>query len=515
MPKDTYMDSRRENNKRIAKNTGVLYLRTLITIPVSLYTSRIILGILGIEDYGIYNTVATIVIFFSFINTAMSAGTQRFLNYELGRNDLPAAKRVFGMSMTIYIIFALAVVALLETVGLWFLNARLNIPAERMEAANWVYQFSILSFCIQMIRIPYEATVIAHERMSFFAYLSIADVLLKLSVALLLLVSGGDKLIVYAALNVAVVALLLFVYKAYCSHRFDIARYRWLWDVSLFRKMASFSGWTFCSAAANMGVQQGTNIFLNLFYGVALNAAMGVVSQASNAIYHFVYSFQTAFYPSIIKSYAAGNKAYFEDLLFKTSKYSYFLLFIISLPMLLCCDFVMDVWLSADRVPQYAADLCRLTLISMLIESAASPFWIAIQATGKIRGYQLLTSSLMLLNLPLMYLALWVGMSPLSVLVVRILVDVLLFFARLVYVERQLSVSVRNYLLQVVIRLLAVTLAAASLSWLVHVRWDGWPGLFVTTATSIASVSVAIYLFGLRSGERTTIIHSLQQFVKR
>jgi O-antigen/teichoic acid export membrane protein len=326
---------------------------------------------------------------------------------------------------------------------------------------------------------------------------------------------GGDKLITYGGLSVFIVVLLFFVCHFYSVRRFPITHYRWLWDGLLFSKMASFSGWTFCSAAANIGVQQGTNIFLNLFYGVALNAAMGVVGQVSGTIYRFVSSFQTALYPSIIKSYAAGNKEYFEDLLFKASKYSYFLLFVISLPMLLCCDFVMDVWLSADRVPQYAAGLCRLMLISMLIESSASPFWIAIQATGKIRGYQLLTSSLVLLNLPLMYLALWAGMSPLSVLVVRILVDVLLFFIRLSYAGRQLSVSVRDYLRQVILRLLVVTLIAAPLPWLIHVRWDGWPGLLATTITSIACVSVSIYLFGLRSGERTTVIHSLQRIVKR
>jgi O-antigen/teichoic acid export membrane protein len=509
------MNSRQENNKRIAKNTGVLYLRTLITIPVSLYTSRVILGILGIDDYGIYNTVGTIVVFFSFINTAMSSATQRFLSYELGGENMPAAKRIFSMSMTIYMLFSLVVVLLLETVGLWFLNTELNIPSERMVAANWVYQFSILSFCIQMLRIPYEATIIAYERMSFYAYLNIADVLLKLLVVLLLFVGGGDKLIAYAGLNMGIAVLLFLIYKFYCSHQFAIARYQWLWDTRLYRKLVSFSGWSFCSAAANMGVQQGGNIFLNLFYGVSLNAAMGVVGQVNRAIYGFVYSFQTAFYPSLIKSYAAGNKEYFEDLLFKTSKYSYFLLFIISLPLLMCCDFVMDVWLSADRVPHYAVNLCRLTLVSMLLESVTSPFGIAMQANGDIRNYQLLTSSLMLLNLPLIYLALWVGMSPLSVLAIRILVDVLLFFVRLFYLGKKLSLPVKRYLAQITTRILVVTLIAVPLPWMIHIRWSGWTGLLATTFTAVVCVSVAVYLFGLKSGERITIIHSLQRIVKR
>lgn len=266
------------NNKRIAKNTLYLYFRMLLIMGVTLYTSRIVLNALGVEDFGIYNIVGGVVILFSFINNALSSATQRFLNFEIGRGDVLGTKRVFSMSLTIHLFVALFVVLLAETVGLWFLNTQMNIPTERMAAANLVYQFSILTVCISFVQIPYYASVVAYEKMSFFAYIAIIEVILKLLIVVLLIYVGFDKLRLYSILTFLVAVLVFVCYKYYCNTRLDISRYKYFWDKILFSKLLNFSGWMLFGAAAGVSATQGVNILLNIFYGVTVNAAMGINS---------------------------------------------------------------------------------------------------------------------------------------------------------------------------------------------------------------------------------------------
>lgn len=299
------------NNKRIAKNTMMLYIRMLLSMIVSLYTSRVVLNILGVEDYGIYNVVGGVVVLFSFLNNAMASATQRFLNFELGRGDVLEVKRIFSISMTSYICIALLVLFLSETVGLWFFNTQLNIPSSRIDAASWVYQMSIFTFCFSILRIPYNASVIAYERMSFFAYISIIEVLMKLLIVYLLVLGSIDKLILYAILIFVVTVLVNAIYQFYCKHMFEICTYSFFWDKILFKKIIGFSGWSLFGSLANMSAQQGVNFLLNIFYGVTVNAAVGIANQVSSAIYAFISNFQTAFNPQLIKSYASGEKEYF------------------------------------------------------------------------------------------------------------------------------------------------------------------------------------------------------------
>jgi O-antigen/teichoic acid export membrane protein len=501
--------NRAQSNKRIVKNTGMLYIRMLVSMGVSLYTSRIVLSVLGTDNYGIYGVVGGIVIFFSFLNGAMASATQRFLNFELGRNDLKQVKQVFSMSMTVYILIALIALVLSETIGLWYLNTQMVIPPGRLEAANWAYQFSVLTFCIQVIRVPYEATIIAYERMSFYAYISIADVVFKLLVVCLLVFGDFDKLIYYAALNTGVVLLVSYLYKRYCNRTFTTARYAPFWDKKLYTRLMSFSGWSLLGSIANITTQQGGNLLLNLFYGVTVNASMGLANQVNRAVYGFVSSFQTAFNPAIVKAYAAGDKAYFFDLIFKASKYSYFLLFTLSLPVLLCCHFVMSVWLG--QVPDYLVPFSRLMLLLMLMESAAAPLWISIQATGEIRNYQILMGSLLLLNLPLAYIALKMGFSPVSVLAVRVGVYAVVFMVRIFYLGRKIALPVRAYFAQVMMRLFAVTALSVPLPWLAHHYWSGWSGLLLTILSTLLGVGFSVYYFGLRSGERQVILYSIRR----
>ena len=281
------------NGKRVAKNTMMLYIRMLLIMAVSLYTSRIVLKVLGVEDFGIYNIVAGIVVLFSFLNSAMSSATQRFLSFELGRGDINEVRRVFSMSMTAHISIALLILLFAETVGLWFLNTQINIPVDRVGAANWVYQFSILTFCIQIIRVPYNASIIAYERMTFYAYISIIEVVLKLLIVFLLVYFDFDKLKIYSVLIFLITLVICLSFKYFCCKTFPICRYNFFWNASLYKKIMSFSGWSLFGSVANVGSQQGMNILLNIFYGVSINAAMGIANQVSQAVYNFVYKFHS------------------------------------------------------------------------------------------------------------------------------------------------------------------------------------------------------------------------------
>jgi O-antigen/teichoic acid export membrane protein len=289
---------------------------------VGLYTSRVVLNILGVEDFGIYNIVGGVVVLFSFLNNAMSNATLRFLSYEIGKENTEQIKKTFKMSMTAHISIAILAFLLLETVGLWFVNTYLNIPVGRMYAANWVYQFSIFTFIVNIIRIPYNASIIAYENMSFFAYVSILEVLLKLFIVFLLFIIGFDKLISYAFLVLVVTFFVTIIFKLYCTRKFSTCHYNFFWDKDLYFKLMSFSGWSMLSSVANIGAQQGGNIILNIFNGVIANAAYGVANQASNAIYGFVNNFQLAFKPQIIKLYAAGETGKLHVLMFRTSLFS-------------------------------------------------------------------------------------------------------------------------------------------------------------------------------------------------
>jgi len=267
--------------------------------------------------------------------------------------------------MTAHLSIALIVVILSETIGLWFLNTQLNIPADRMNAANWVYQFTILTFCIQIIRVPYNASIIAYEKMSFYAYVGIIEVVLKLLIVFLLLFFGWDKLKLYAVLTCGVTLIVLILYKLYCNKVFTTCRYNFFWDKSLYKKLMSFSGWSLFGSVANVGAQQGLNILLNIFFGVAINAAMGIANQVSSAVFGFVSNFQTAFNPQIVKSYAMNDRTYFMNLIFQSSKFSYYLLLLLSVPLLISTDFILQVWLT--NVPEYTASFCRLIILFCLL----------------------------------------------------------------------------------------------------------------------------------------------------
>ena len=314
------------NNKRIAKNTFILYIRMFVMMAVSLYTSRVVLEVLGETDYGIYNIIGGVVVLFSFFNGALLQATQRFLNFELGKKNIEGLERIFCMSMNAYLILSFIFLILAETIGLWFVNTQLNIPADRMTAANWVYQFSIATFIIRLIRVPYNATIIAYERMSFFAYMSLFEVILKLLMVYLLYAIKWDKLSFFAFFYTLLPILIYFIYKLYCNKHFYITWYKRIWDGQIFRQLFSFSGWSLFGSVANLLANQGLNILVNIFHGVSVNAALGIANQISAKVTQFLTNFQMAFNPQIVKKYAAGEMNSLYKLIYSASKISYFII---------------------------------------------------------------------------------------------------------------------------------------------------------------------------------------------
>lgn len=494
------MEAKLENNKRIAKNTIMLYIRMFLTMLVSFYTSRIILEALGVEDFGIYNIVGGVVVFFSFLNNAMASATQRFLNYELGQNDLQNVKKTFSMSLTVHISIAILVFILAETLGLWFLNEYLNIPQNRIYEANWIYQFSILTCCVQIIRIPYHSCIIAYEKMSFYAYIGIIEVLLKLIIVYLLYCFNFDKLVFYGILVFVVTTIISILYKIYCNKMFVVSHYNFFWDTKMYKNLISFSGWSLFGSIANVSVQQGINILLNIFWGVTVNAGLGIANQVTNAIYSFVSNFQIAFNPQIIKSYASGENVYFINLIFKASKYSYFLLFLISMPFLICTDFILDIWL--NFVPEYTIYFCRLTIIFMLIDAMAAPLWTSIQATGNIRNYQILMGGMILINLPLIYMVLYYGFPPKSALIVRVVINILTFIIRLVYLKLKIKFPVLLYLQNVICPILIVSFISIPFPVLINQYYTGLTSLLLTTLSFLFLSVLFIIIIGLDKSEK-------------
>ena len=489
-----------DNNKRIAKNALFLYLRMFLMMGVTLFTSRVILQTLGVEDFGIYNVVAGIVVLFAFINNAMAIASQRFLSFALGKKDEQEVKRVFSMSLTSHIAIAGIVLLFAETVGIWVLW-KMNFPENRMAAVGWAYHFAVLTCVANIVRVPYNAAIIAYERMSFYAWISIVEVILKLAIVYLLVVYHGDKLIFYSFLLFVVTLVINVAYKFYSNRQFTTSKYHFFWDKSLFKQFISFSGWSLTGSLANVGAQQGLNMIINVFCGVVVNAAVGVSNQVMGAVGLFLSNFQTAFNPQLVKSYATGEKDYFMSLIFKSSKFSYYLMFILSLPAIVNCEFLLSIWLG--EVPTYSVEFSQLMIVFLLFDAISGPLWISVQATGKIKNYQLLMSLLILLNLPIAYALLKVGYSPVYVFIARVIINIVILSARIIYLRPFIQLSIRKYTVQVLVPILFVTILSLPLPlWVYRNLEFGWTNLITVTILSVLVSSFMIYTIGLSSGEK-------------
>lgn len=502
------------NNKRIAKNTLLLYVRMLFMMAVSLYTSRVILHTLGVEDFGIYNVVGGVVAMFSVISGSLSAAISRFITYELGKGDKEKLMKIFSSSVTIQIGLGLIILVLAEAIGIWFLNTKMTIPTNRMYAANWVFQLSILTFIINLISVPYNAAIIAHERMSAFAYISILEVVAKLVIVYLLLVSPIDKLIFYAILMAAVALIIRFVYGYYCKRHFEECTYHFVFDKELLKKMFSFAGWNFIGAASAVLRDQGGNIVINLFCGPAVNAARGIAYQVNNAISGFVSNFMMALNPQITKSYASGDRDYMMTLIFQGARYSYYILLLLSLPVIINAHYILSLWLKI--VPEHTTLFVQLVLIFAMSESISNPLITAMLATGNIRNYQIVVGGLQMINLPISYILLRNGCIPETVLIVAICISQCCLIARLVMLRKLIGLSVKKYANNVYTNVFIVTILSLIIPlWIMEKLENNFINFILSCCIAIISTSLIIYYIGCNKIEKQFVKTKIISIIKK
>lgn len=494
------------NNKRIAKNTLFLYFRTLFTMAVSLYTSREVLDTLGVDDFGIYNVVGGVVMFLSFLNTSMASATQRFLNVELGRNNKDGVKRIFSQALIIHFFIAIVVVLLAETLGVWFLNCHMNIVQDRLEAANYVLQFSIATMATTIVSVPYNAAIIANERMSAFAYISIVEVSLKLILVLLLVYSPIDKLITYAALMFVISLIVRILYSIYCKRHFEECRTVKLKpEKATVKQMMSFSMWTIVGSLTTIGHGQGISIVMNLFFGVVINAAYGIANQVNQVVNNFVNNFMTALNPQIVKTYSANRLQEMHRLVARGCRMGFFLVLFFVVPITIEAPTLLGLWLK--EVPDYAVDFVRLVLVITLFNSFSSPLSAAQGATGDIRKYQIVLTTLGLLHIPLAWLCFTHGFNPNYAMYVYLGIVILEQLFRIIFVSRSVSMRVIPFMREFVLRCGVV----GSFSFAVPaiVRLYSPSGIMMSfTICAIGAISVVLFVFtlGMDNDERQGIV---------
>lgn len=500
--------------KRIMKNTVMLYIRMAVIMIVSLYMSRVVLDVLGEQDYGIYNVVGSVVVSLTFIQNALISATQRFLSYELGKNNGGGVNIIFSMAMNIHVLFTMVIVIVMETVGIWFVNNVLNIPEARMFAANVVFQFSIATFCINMLRIPYNAVIFSHERMNVYAIMSIAEAVLKLALVFILVYLGNDKLIIYAVLIFIITLIINIMYVIYCKEHFsEVCHYKLYRDKDLFKKMTSFLGWNMVGGVTSIAITEGPNYFINVYLGVTVNAALGLAKQVSSAVYQFTSNFQSAFNPQIVKAYAMDDKYYLFELINKTSQMSYYLLFLIAFPVILCADVLFDIWLV--NVPKYAVEFCVLILISQLISALSSPLWMVVHATGNIKNYQITLSIINLLILPIAWIVLSLGFSPVYIIMAQVAINILIFAYRLWYLHGHIEFDLCSYSKSVLLKSLILTMLIVPVPVLTRIFIDGFKGVIISFIAAITITIIVFYYIGFDEDTKRQIKSFVSKISRR
>ena len=506
------MSDNQLNNNRIAKNTILLYFRMILTMGVSLYTSRVVLQVLGVNDFGIYNVVGGVVALFTFLNSAMASSTQRFLNYELGKGNHDRLKIAFSTSINIHFIISIIVLVVTELVGLWFLYNKMNISADRINATFWVFQFSLVSCVITILSTPYNGAIIAHEKMSAFAYISLMDVILKLIIVYFISLFEFDKLIFYGFLLMLVSIIDRFIYGVYCSKHFEETKYTFVFDIKLSKEMASLAGWNLFGHLSSILVTQGVNMLLNVFFGPAVNAARGIAVQVQGAVQGFASNFQSAINPQITKSYAQNDKERMYMLIKASGRYSFYLLLIFALPIMFLAPEILKIWLK--DVPDYTTIFLRLIFIGILIDSPANSLMIASQATGKVRSYQMLVGGILLLNLPISYILLKLNYGAPVVFVVAIIVSLIAHFLRIIKVHHLIGISIKDYIKNVDCNCILVLTLSVILPILIYCYVQVISFVFCVFFSFICILTVltSTFFVGLSSNERSSMISILNKY---
>lgn len=439
----------RSRSETVAKNTFFMAFRMVLVVLVGLYTSRVILDKLGVDDFGIYNVVWSVVVLFSFLQNALTNATYRFLAYDLGleeKDDQERSKlrRTFSMSMNVHLLLGIAIFILCETIGLWIVNYKLVIPTDRMYAANLSYQFAVFCFILNIVKTPYNSLIIVHEKMNFYAYTSVLEAVMKLLIVYLLSMSSFDKLILYSFL-ILVVTLILFIwYKIQCKRSYPESHYMLYWNTDTAKSMVKYSGWSLLVNGVDVGVNQSIVYFYNVFFGVVVNAAYGIANQVSTHLNQFLNSFASAYNPQIIKSYSSGDRSYFMKLVYSSSKFSFYILFLISMPIIFNLDYVLGIWLK--EVPESSSILIIMLMLYSFIDAYSAPLWISVHATGNLRTHQILMASIKIVNIPLAYILLEQGMPAWGVLAIKAGLNFVCSVVRPIYMVRLIGLDFKHYM---------------------------------------------------------------------
>lgn len=501
------------NNKRIVKNTLFLYFRMFIMTIISLYTSRVVLKALGVMDFGVYNVVGGIVAMMGLLNSTMSASTQRYLNYELGKgeNNFMQLRKTFCMCFNIYLLLSLIFFVIAETVGLWFLNTQLIIPNNRIVAANWVFQFSVLSVINTLLVNPYNAVIIAHERMNLYAYISILEAFLKLIIVFLLYISPIDKLISYGFMILIVSILITMIYRIYCIRQYKESHYYLVKDKYLFKELISYSGWNLFGAAAGLVKGQGLNILLNIFFNPSINAARGIAYQINTHITMFFTNFYTAVRPQITKYYAQGDLDNMFKLVFRSSKLACYLIFVVALPIVIEAPFIVNLWLG--QLPEYVVPFVRLIVVISAVDSMAAPIMTTAHATGKIALYQSIVGTMVILNIPISYCLLkFFYCSPLVVFEVSLCIAITCLFLRLWIVKILIDFPVKKYIIKVFGTVLVVLILSICLPIWLYLKLDNsLLSTVIVCFTCVICTLSSIFIVGLEQNERKMLIDVIKK----
>lgn len=499
------------DNKKIAKNTLALYVRMMLLMAVSLYTSRVILDALGVDDYGIYNLIGGFITLFSFISGAVVASLQRFFNVALGQNDEEQYKKLYSMSINIFAIFSLFLVVVGETVGLWFVTTQLNIPEERETAAMWVYHVSLATLIVNLFRTPDNASIIAYEKMSFYAYISIGEAVIKLAIVFMLQTIGYDKLITYVVLYLISTILINVAYFIYCRKNIPLCRFTWMWDKPIFKSLVSFSGWNLLSGGAHVVKSQGDAYLLNHYYSVAVNAAFGVAAQVYNAVNLFLINFQTAFRPQLVQTYAAGEMDEHFRLLNRSAKFSYYLLLLIVVPVAFNLNDLLGLWLK--EVPEYTSQFCLIMLLAYLVDAIGAPLAVSVTAQGNIKGMQILSSVLLFAGLVASSVFLRKGYEPWIVAVIIFAVHVGFLLVYMYYARRFCYVRLRSFFRRVILPIVGASVLSLTAPIIICSLGDsGFWTVMAKCAVDLVWAAMAILVLGLTKDERNYLKDVLNGF---
>lgn len=492
------------NNTKIAKNTLYLYLRLIVTTIIGLYTSRVVLKALGIDDFGLYNVVGGIISMLAALGSTMSIASFRFMSIELGRNDIEELKSVFNSSIIIHFFLAILLLILAETLGLWFIINKIIVPEGRLTSVLWAYQFSILTCIVMIISAPYNNCLLVHEKMNAYALFSMLEAILKLTIVFLLGIGGIDKLIEYSFLIFCIQLLMRGLYGIYCSKNFVETKFSWKYNKSQLTKMLSFTGWNFISILANIGYTEGLNILLNIFFGPAVNAARAITVQVESKVALFGRNIQEAINPQIMKSYGSNNLEYMNQLIINSSRFSFFLLYVIAFPLFVLTDKILIYWL--DIVPDYTNIFVKLIIFAVIINALQNPLITATNAVGKIKKYNIILGLTLIDIIPIAYICLKSGAEAYIVFIIQIIFMVITLIIRLYFVSSLLRFPIILYLRQVVFYIILILSISVPVYFLLELLpHEDFVSFLIKGIISFLLSITIVYFIGLNNKERVFV----------